>query len=263
MRLRFLVLGLVVAALAVAGLVWWQGREAAPPPEPPAVAQSPEGLAEEVKPFPAPAPAPEPLPTSEEPVEEKPILPMLDESDPYVREKLLASSPELADWLERDALVRRFAVVMDNAAIGDYPRRQLAFLAPVGPFPVIGRGHDRFVMDPKGYARYDGFVAVFTSVPPEDAAALLTTLAPLFTQALLELGQPAEEPLATLRDGIAMVLATPELDTPAELVRPKAMYQFADPALEALPPLQKQLIRMGPEHVRQIKAYLREVDAAL
>ena len=60
-----------------------------------------------------------------------------------------------------------------------------------------------------------------------------------------------------------MVLATPELLDPVELVQPKARYQFADPALEALPPLQKQLLRMGPEHVRQIKAYLRQVEAAL
>jgi hypothetical protein len=59
------------------------------------------------------------------------------------------------------------------------------------------------------------------------------------------------------------VLATPELDTAVELVQPKVMYKFADPTLEALPPLQKQLIRMGPDHVRRIKAYLREVEAAL
>jgi len=263
MRLRFLVLGLLVAALTVAGVVWWQGREAAPPPEPLATAPSPAEPADQVNPAPAPAPAPEPLPTVEAPVEEEPVLPALDESDPYVREKVLASSPKLADWLDRDELVRRFAVVMDNVAVGDYPRRQLAFLAPAGRFPVLPRGNDRFVMDPKGYARYDRFVALFTSVPPKDAAALLTTLAPLLTQALLEIGEPAEEPLATLRDAISMVLATPELDTPVELVQPKARYQFADPALEALPPLQKQLMRMGPAHVRQIKAYLRQVEAAL
>jgi len=263
MRLRFLVLGLLVAALAVAGVVWWQTREATPPPEPLATAPSPEEPSEQVNPAPAPAPAPEPLATVEAPVEEKPVLPALDESDPYVREKVLATSPKLADWLDRDSLVRRFAVVMDNAAVGDVPRRQLAFLAPTGRFRVIKITDDRFVMDPKGYARYDRFVAVFTSVPPKQAAALLTTLAPLFTEALLELGQPAEEPLATLRDAITMVLATPELDTAVELVRPKVSYQFSDPTLEALPPLQKQLIRMGPEHVRQIKAYLRQVDAAL
>jgi hypothetical protein len=197
------------------------------------------------------------------PVAEKPVVPPLDDSDPYVRMQLIAGSPKVGDWLKRDDLVRRFAVVMDNAAVGDVPRRQLAFLAPAGLFPVIESSDDRFVMDPKGYARYDKFVDVFTSVPPEDAAALLTSLAPLLSQALGEIGEPAEEPLATLKDAIAMMLATPELDRPAELMQPKVLYKFVDPTLEALPPLQKQLIRMGPDHVRQIKAYLRKVEAAL
>jgi hypothetical protein len=267
MRLRLIILGLLAAVLAVAGVVWWQGREGAlpPKPQPPATPPSPEEPAIAVEPVPAPAPTrtPEPLPTVAEPAQEPVVLPSLDESDPYVREVVLAMSPQLADWLNRDQVVRRFAVVMDSAAVGDVPRRQLAFLAPAGRFPVIERGNDRFVMDPQGYARYDRFVDLFTSVPPEKAASLLTTLAPLLSQALSDLAQPAEEPLATLREAIAMVLATPEIDTPVELVRPKVMYKFADPALEARPPLQKQLMRMGPDHVRQIKAYLRAVEAAL
>lgn len=263
MRLRLVVRGLLVAGLAVAGLVWWQGRETAPPPAPVATAPSPEEPAVAVTQAPAPTPAPEPPAAVAMAAEEPPILPALDESDPFVRERLVAGSSKLADWLNRDDLVRRFAVVMDNAAVGDLPRRQLAFLAPTEPFPVVARGNDRFVMDPRGYARYARFVETFTSVPPEVAAALLTTLAPLLTQALHELGQSSEEPLATLRDAIGMVLATPELDTAVELVRPKVVYQFADPALEALPSLQKQLIRMGPDHLRRIKAYLRQVDATL
>jgi hypothetical protein len=263
MLLRLLIMGLLVAVLAVAGVVWWPGREAAPPTEPLATAPTPEEPAVAVPPPLTAVPAAEPSPTSAEPVEEQPVLPALDESDPYVRERLLARAPKLADWLNRDDLVRRFAVVMDNAAVGDVPRRQLAFLAPAGPFPVLASGDDRFVMDPKGYARYDGFVDVVTSVPPGVAAGLLTSLAPLLTQALTEIGEPAEEPLATLRDAIAMVLATPELDTPVALMQPKVMYKFVDPTLEALPPLQKQVIRMGPDHVRQIKAYLRAVEAAL
>ncbi|MGD2062084.1 MAG: DUF3014 domain-containing protein [Nitrospirota bacterium] len=269
MKSRFLVLGSLVVVLAVAGLIWWQGREAAPPPGPPAPPPSPEEPAVPVQPAPAPALAPqraaepEPPAASAEPTKEPVVLPPLAESDPYVREEVLASSPKLADWLDRDQLVRRIAVVIDNAAVGDVPRRQLAFLAPAGRFRVIKISDDRFVMDPKGYPRYDGFVDLFTSVPPENAAALLTTLAPLLSQALSEIGQPAEEPLATLRDAIGIVLATPELDTAVELVQPKVMYKFADPTLEALPPLQKQLIRMGPDHVRRIKAYLREVEAAL
>jgi len=263
MLLRILLVGLLGAVLGIAGVLWWQSREgASPPPELAEIAPHPEGVAEKVVSPPASAPSPA-VDAPVEPAEEAVVLPALDESDPYVRAELLASAPKLADWLDRDDLVRRFAVIMDNAALGEVPRRQLTFLAPAGRFSVIARGDNRFVMDPQGYARYDGFVALFTSVPPKDVAALLTRLAPLFTEALHELGEPSEEPLATLRDGIAMVLATPELDTPVELVQPKVLYQFAEPALEALPPLQKQLIRMGPEHVRQIKAYLREVEAAL
>jgi len=267
MRLRFLVLGLGVIALAVAGLVLWQGREAVAPPAPVATTPTREEPAVAAAPAPTPAPAPpaapEPQPTAAAPVEEAVVLPALDESDPYVRERLLPNPSQLADWLSREDLVRRFAVVMNYAAVGEIPRRQLAFLAPTGRFPVLARGNGRFVMDPKGFARYDRFVDAFTSVPPKDAAALLTTLAPLLRQALLEIGEPAEEPLATLKDAIRMALATPERDTPAELVQPKVLYKFADPALEALPPLQKQLLRMGPEHIRRIKAYLRQVEATL
>jgi hypothetical protein len=203
MRSRLLVLALLVAAGAIGGVIWWKSREAAPPPAPVATAPIPEEPAVEVTPPPAPTPeaapgpaaAPVPVATEEAPVKEHIVLPALAESDPFVRERLLALSPKLALWLNRDGLVRRFAVVMDNAAVGDMPRRQLAFLAPTGPFRVLHHGHERFVMDPKGFARYDRFVDVFTSVPPEGAAALLTAIAPLLTQALLELGQPAEEPL--------------------------------------------------------------------
>ena len=263
MRWCLLVFGIMVVVVVVGGVIYWQGQKPVPSPAPVATAPSPEEPAVVVPPPPAPAPASQPPPTGAAPVEEQPPLPSLDASDSYVRERLLPHAPQLADWLKRDDLVRRFAVVMDNAAVGDVPRRQLAFLAPVGPFMVIESSDDRFVMDPKGYARYDRFVDLLTSVPPEDAAALLTRIAPLLSQALAEIGEPSEEPLATLRDAIAVMLATPVLDTPVALMQPKAMYKFVDPSLEALPPLEKQLIRMGPDHVRQIKAYLRKVEAAL
>jgi hypothetical protein len=258
MQLRFLFLGLALAALGIAGLVWWQGR-AEPPPAPPVVPPAPESAVDEA----AHTPAPEPLPVMDVPVEPPVVLPALDDSDGHVREELLAISPKLASWLDRDDLVRRFAVVMDNAAAGDYPRRQLSFLAPRGSFAVIEQSEDRFIMDAKGFARYDPFVAAFTSVPPAAAASLLETLTPLLIDALAELGEPVDRPLNVIRAGIASALATPELDGPVVLVQPKVLYLFADAGLEALPPLQKQLIRMGPDHVREIKAYLREVEAAL
>ncbi len=49
------------------------------------------------------------------------------------------------------------------------------------------------------------------------------------------------------------ILATPQL---VELVRPKVLCEFADPALEGRSALQKQL-RMGPDNVGRIQADAR------
>lgn len=258
MQPRYLIIGITLVVVCVAALWWWRSREVVPPaPPPPTEIEAPAPRASNEV---GRTPLPEPLPAPELPPVE---LPPLNESDGHVREELMAMSPKLAPWVDREDLVRRFAVVIDNAADGDYPRRQLGFLSPVGKFPVIEKDDEQFVMDSAGFDRFDPFVAAFTSVPPDQAASLIRTLTPLLSEAMGELGEGEADPLSTIRAGIHNALATPELEGPVELVQPKVMYQFADPTLEALPPLQKQLIRMGPEHVRVIKEYLREVDANL
>jgi hypothetical protein len=59
------------------------------------------------------------------------------------------------------------------------------------------------------------------------------------------------------------VLATPDLEGDIEVVQPKVYYQFADPNLESLKPLQKQLLRMGPQNLARIKGYLTQVKEHL
>ena len=53
------------------------------------------------------------------------------------------------------------------------------------------------------------------------------------------------------------VLATPELKEPIAVKRKSVVYVYVDPALESLPPLQKQLLRMGPENILLIKQFAR------
>ena len=45
--------------------------------------------------------------------------------------------------------------------------------------------------------------------------------------------------------------------------RPWVRYEFADPALEALPAGSKMLLRMGPENARRLKAKLAELRSAI
>jgi hypothetical protein len=59
------------------------------------------------------------------------------------------------------------------------------------------------------------------------------------------------------------VLATPEIEEPIALTRKSVMYKYADPQLEQLTPMQKQLLRMGPDNIRRIKEQARALRAGL
>ena len=69
--------------------------------------------------------------------------------------------------------------------------------------------------------------------------------------------------LAQARAVIDDLLAAPTPDGPIELVRPKVMYQFADPGLEARSAGQKMMIRMGPDNADIVKEKLRVLRGLL
>jgi hypothetical protein len=255
MKNSYVVGAIILVAVIIVVLLlaprWWGGEEPAPPPAPvapPAMPAEPAALPEPVMPT---------LPR-EEP---EPPLPSLQESDPLVREALAPMGiPE--SWVGQGDLVRRLAVVVENAARGDYPRRQLAFLAPAGPFRVLQRDDDSFIMDPAGYGRYDGYVDMLERMPPEQMASLLQRIEPLLTQALMELGvQGDAENL--LDAAIDQAMAVPVLEGDVRLEQPNVLFVYADPQLESLSPLQKQMLRTGPDNVRRMQAYLSKVRASL
>jgi len=207
--------------------------------------------------------APEPEPVDPEPAEEPPApepLPTLAESDPRLRSELEGYGlPE--PWLDTEGLIRRLAVTLDNAERGEYPRRQLQFLAPDGPFKAIERG-DALYVDPASYARYDRYLDVLEAVPPEDLAALFVEFEPLVAEALGEVGNDTP-PQQRLIGTVDQLLEVPILEGDVELIQPTVFYEYADRSLEALTPLQKQALRMGPSNVARLKAYLTELRALL
>jgi len=262
---NIIIVVVVIVAIAFGALIWWKHSDSTEPATTPLPAQQSTPGAQEQPPVPEPAPEVEASQAPETP------LPELDDADATVRSEVLAASgtsgsdttSTLATWLGQDDLLHRFAALANNAAKGEYPWRQLGFLAPAERLPVIVDDDGRIELDPKGYARFDRFVDTVTSVPPPAAAALAKRYSPLIAQALGELGEGETDAIATMRAGIDEALATPVLEGPVELVQPKVFYQYADPEVEGLPPLQKQLLRMGPENVKRLQAYLTEVKAAL
>lgn len=204
-----------------------------------------------------PKPVDEPLRTEIE-------LPSLDQSDDYVRSVLtpISDSEDYALWLQEQNLLPKVAAVIDSLARGNIFRKVLPFKAPEGKFSVV-RKDDRMWLSQDNYSRYNGFVDSFTALPPDLVAEAFHQLRPLLEEAFKELGNPPEQMDNTLITAIDLIIATPVISTPIALKRETVAYQFADPALESLSPLQKQLIRMGPDNQRKLQQYLRQIREAL
>jgi len=218
-----------------------------------------------VEPMPA-EPAPVVEPAVEEEAGERPQvdLPPLEESDPWMREVVtqLSSHPKLAEWLVTDELIRRFVATVDNMAEGVSPRTHLKFMAPEESFRAAQQGSRQFI-SPTSYDRYRPWVQVLESVDVRGGADLYSSVKPLLDQSYRELGYPDREFQDTLTEAINQILSTPVVEGEIELEPRVSSYQFKDPELEALSPVQKHFLRLGPDNLRRLQNRLRELAVAI
>lgn len=193
----------------------------------------------------------------------EPELPALDNSDAEVYQRLLALNwrPGLANLFVSEELIRNLVVQVDNIAQG-----QLASAHPLlQPLP------DRFSVAPglplllaeQNFARYQPYVQLLESVPPQQIVALFNRYEPLMQQAFAELGYPDDLFKNRLLQAIDVLLATPDVKYPLALEQPSVMYQFVDPQLEQLPAPQKLMLRLGPDNQQRIKLLLQRYKNAL
>lgn len=267
MRNSYLIASLAVAAAVILGLTFYL-RQAEPESAPTVVEEEPlldaapnfqSDTSSELRSLMEDTP---PSPVIDEPVLE---LPALDQSDEFVRERLPRALPE--DWVAKEDLLRRVAVVVDNANRGEIPKRQLEFMAPQGVYQVRevlreGQSEPELYVDPESFSRYDGYLDLLEAWPAGDLGRLIRDTDPLLDQAMAELG--SQEPLVPqVLTIIDQILAVPLLPDEVELLQPKVLYEYADPALEGLSDLQKQVLRMGPDNVARLQRYLTDVRADL
>ena len=261
----------LIAAVA-AGAYWWQvrGHKAwleftgeAPQAAAPAPASAPAPVAAAA---PQPVPQPEvrhPLPAPEPQAAAKP-LPALDASDTEARRSLvdLMGSKAFTELVLPLHLVRRIVATVDNLPREAAPQRMMPLKAVPGAFATRGSGEEA-VLDAANFKRYAPYVRVLESL---DARALVSSYArayPLFQRAYRELGYPAGNFNDRLVEAIDDMLAAPEIEAPVRLMRPKVLYEFADPDLETRSAGQKILVRMGAGNAARVKAKLREIRREL
>lgn len=254
---RWLALFVIVGGI-LAGFYYWQQRAARQTSPPPVGSEA------------QPTPKTETKPQIRHPIEQTQPdeaatpLPTLDESEKTVQAALdsLFGAKMVRQFFHVDDFVRRLVVTIDNLPRKQVPLRYVPVNPPARTFLTTGE-EDSLVLNPDNYRRYTPYVRLAETLDAKKFAAVYVYYYPLFQQAYEELGYPKRYFNDRLIEVIDDLLATPDVQAPIKLIRPKVMYQFADPQLEARSAGQKIMIRMGSENAARIKAKLQEVRREL
>ncbi len=241
----------LVAAIAVAGGVWYVTSRRQASPQAANVPAAPQATAPE---------RPEGPIVKAADID----LPPLAQTDPIVSELVarLSSHPTIAAWLATKGLITNFTTVTLNIAEGRAPTGLLRPIAPQGRFGTTSPGEELLV-DPRSYERYNPHGDAIAALDSVGTASLYLTLKPRITDAYRELGHPEGDFDRVLERAIGVLLQTPALDEKAALHRKGVTYAYSDPMLESLPRAQKQLLRMGPRNGQIVRGKLQEIAELL
>jgi hypothetical protein len=191
-------------------------------------------------------------------------LPALNDSDQAILAALgtAAGSENVKDHVVPENVIRRIVATVDNLPRQRVPAAKRPVIPVPGVFHVDG-DELHATLDPANYSRYRPFIDALRDLDMQRLVDVYLRFYPLFQGAYQDLGYPNGYFNDRLIDVIDVLLKTPDVPGPVELVRPNVLYVFADPTLEARPAGQKLLIRMGPENAAIVKAKLMELRADL
>lgn len=201
---------------------------------------------------------------SETEVAGAPALPPLDQSDAVVKEAFfgLKWQPGLASLFLNEEMIRRFVVQVDNIAQGRLIAEQALFKGLSKDFAAKAKGQG-YTLDKSNYARYQPYLDLLESVPPEQVGALYKQFYPLLQAAYLELGYPDQQFDDRVQQAMKVLLSAPEISDEPDLTLPSVHYAFADTELEQLGMAQKQMLRLGQANQQRLKMLLVQYQSVL
>jgi hypothetical protein len=127
---------------------------------------------------------------------------------------------------------------------------------------VVERGSRAFV-DPASYRRYDEVADAVASVDAQGFARVYRELHPVLDAAYRALGYPEGAFDRATAKALRRIEGVPVQDGDVPVVPAGAVWAFADPKLENLAPVDRQVLRMGPRNARILQAKAREISQAL
>ena len=212
----------------------------------------------------------EPAPAVVQTIVEKPVapavieevveLPTLNLSDAFVLTRLgaLETGATLLELLTSEELIRRFVVFVENVSQGSLPQLEYPVRRLQQPMAVREVDANLFEMQTVSYQRYTPLIDALTAVDPDQAVAIYRILRPLFQEAFAEIGYANRNFDEVLIRAIDNVVGAQTAEGPFQLVKPKVMYVYADAGIESMTPVEKQLLRMGPQNAEKLKSALAQ-----
>ena len=194
----------------------------------------------------------------------QPSLPNLDASDQFIRDRLglLSEKRDLAVWLTTDDILRRSASYVDGLARGVILSNIFPLSSPEGEFSTH-RDEQTIWLNAGNYERYDNTVSVISSLDMDLAAQIFHLTRPLLEGAFSELGYRPRQMDGIILTALDQIMSTPVIFEPIQLSRDSVNFKFFDSKLESLTPLQKQLVRAGPENTGRLQKQAKLLRTAL
>ena len=186
------------------------------------------------------------------------------DGDSMLRQELAATGTDsiMSKLMSNEHPINISAAFIDGLGRGVILQKLLPGSPPKQAFSVVKEGEVIYI-SPSSYQRYDNYTDTLTALDSKRLVRSFHALRPMYEQAFQYLGlDPGDFDNAIIR-ALDQVLATPEIIEPIALQPKSVVYVFADPALENLPAVQKQLLRMGPDNISRIKQQARALREGL
>ena len=175
----------------------------------------------------------------------------------------LETGTRLLSLLVPDDVIRKFVVFVENVADGNLPQLEYPVKRLPQSMAVRELDENLFEMQTVSYQRYTPVIDGLSAVNPERAIAIYRLMKPLFQEAYAEIGYRNRDFDDALVRAIDSVLNAQTAQGPFQLIKPKVMYIYADSEIENFSPVEKQLLRMGPQNAEKLKLALRQFKEQL
>jgi hypothetical protein len=186
----------------------------------------------------------------------------LNDSDAAFLAVVASVNEELPPLLSAHEQIRKWVLLVNLAADGKTSLEHRPFKLPYRKFLVVEKG-DRVFLNPANYDRYSALVETVTQIPPQTLVSYFRFWQPLLERAYNDIGEPAAFD-SRVEAALEQVLAAPVLEGEIELEPPTSvMYRYKSKEHEQASAIHKWLWRTGPDNMRKLQAYFREVQAYL